>query len=52
MDRDAVEEFFGNSAQLDWVPTALSLFAGFALAIVPIPLPGGNEFEMGLPVAR
>ena len=51
MDRDAVEKFFGNSAQvsaeLDWVPTALGLFAGFALAIVPIPLPGGNEFEMG-----
>lgn len=51
IDRDAMEEFFGNSAQvsaeLDWVPTALGLFAGFALAIVPIPLPGGNEFEMG-----
>lgn len=52
MDRDAVEKIFGNSAQLDWVPTALGLFAGFALAIVPILLPGGNEFEMGLPVAR
>ena len=51
IDRDSIESFFGNSAQisaeLDWVPTALGLFAGYALAIVPIPLPGGNEFEMG-----
>ncbi|QNE89298.1 antiporter [Corynebacterium incognita] len=48
---DAVESYVGNSVQaaseLDWVATAVGLAAGFALAIVPIPLPGGSIFELG-----
>ena len=49
--QQSVENFFGNSVQtassLDWVATALGLAAGFALAIVPIPLPGGASFALG-----
>ncbi|MDU0479153.1 TrkA C-terminal domain-containing protein [Staphylococcus chromogenes] len=50
-ERRALRAYLGDSiqsfAELDWVATAGGLFLGYLAALITIPLPGGNSFDLG-----
>lgn len=49
---DEVSRFFGDSfralAEIDVLSFSIGIFAGLLLGLVPVPLPGGSEFRLGL----
>lgn len=48
---DAVRDYFGNSERsltdIDWIALGVCIALGFAVALVRLPLPGGESFALG-----